>query len=131
MPEIMEGSAEGSEQHDFIPLIASPMEGTHAIPTHIRRDGPIVLARRASSQTSPTLNTSATSAMHDSHTLVTDATPTLVSDIVSLAVPSSQDVHAVVVDAAQQLAIACTPLFQQALKQMFDYARSTADSDGG
>jgi hypothetical protein len=125
---ITEGSHEGSEPHDFIPCIASPMEATSAIETHTQRDG---LAGRATSLTSPTPNTSETSATHDFHSVVTDAASTLVSDVVSLTVPNSPDVHPVVAEAARRLAIACTPLFQQALKQIFDYARLTADSDAG
>jgi hypothetical protein len=127
----MEETHEGGEPHDFIPLIASPMEDTNAILTHSRRDSPIVLAGHTSPHTFHTPNTSATSATYDSHTFVTDAASTLVSDIVSLTAPSSPDVHPIVADAARRLAIACTPLFQQALKQIFDYARLTADSDAG
>jgi hypothetical protein len=107
------------EPHDFIPVIASPR--TPAMGDTIPR----VSAGGSSSQNSLLLDTSTT---QGGVTFVTDTASTLVSDMLSMTLPHSADVDSVVADAAQTLAAACLPLFQQALQKIYDHARTESRS---
>ena len=106
--------------HDFLASPRTPaMGGSDTIPSV--QASPSVLARGSSSHNSLLLDTSTT---QGGVTLVTDTASTLVSDMLSMTVPRSADVDPVVADAALKLAVACQPLFQQALQKIYDHART-------
>ena len=112
------------EPHDFIPVIAShrtpAMGGSDTIPCV--QASP---AGGSSSQNSLLLDPSTT---QGGVTFVTDTASTLVSDTLSMTLPRSAHVDPVVADAAQTLAAACLPLFQQALQKIYDHARTESRS---